>query len=381
MKNPLTRLFPKLVPPKLRPASKSVVLHCSNANPYAAPGGLERYVIQSTRYAKSDLSLSPIICFPSQLSQASEYAYDLVIDGAPPVTLSFKELMNEIRLLDIHSFHLQHMMNWNPAQLSELCRAAAAKTSITRAYIHDYYFLLAPPSSQGAAPGENEILDPQERRKISSELLSNFQLIAAPSKTARDIFVQGFPEFESKVEVLPHYTIKDLGATEPAPPADKIAIIFSGACGFNKGIHNFQDLIVALSARFHWATVGIEDKFDSPGLVEHVHYNFHEAQNLREILEGLRPAVAFLGSVVPETFSFTAHEMLEAGIPILTTKASGNISALVQFTGAGRSYATYEEMKTELQEKGEEVLAEMIANAHRYQCSWNDAAFRRLYAA
>ena len=376
MKNPFASLFGKTRLSKLPTGGRKVAFHLTNADPRAAPGGLERYVLRSLEFAAHDKALSAFVCFPSSRHPDQ---YEVQSNDSPTVTLSFDELLSEVKALELQSFHLQHMMNWDRTKLSQLCAVAASRTKLTRAYVHDYYFLMAPPSSEGPAPAPTELLDLRERRRYSSELLSNFQIISAPSDTARDIFIQGFPELASRVEVHPHFIIEDAGAMRPVE--GKMRIVFSGACGYNKGIQYFQELIFALSARFRWATVGIEDKFDSPGLVDHVHYNFHENQDLAEILESLRPAVAFMGSIVPETFSFTAHEMLEAGIPIITTRASGNISALVKATGAGKSYASFEEMKNELLENGEAVLSELAAKAHRYRCRWNDDALRRLYGS
>ena len=90
--------------------------------------------------------------------------------------------------------------------------------------------------------------------------------------------------------------------------------------------------------------------------------------------------MAFQGSVVPETFSFSTHEMLEAGIPVLTTEASGNIDAVVKKLGAGKSYPSFEGMRDELSAHGETVLGELLANAHRYRCEWNREAFQKIYS-
>lgn len=359
MKNRILRLLGIRPSSRLGGKGNPVALHLTNTDPHAAPGGLERYVLQSARFS-TEHGFASALCFPSRKQSGS---FDILLSSGESVTLTEEEFVHELDRAELHSFHLQHMMNWDRDQLRRICESAFKKTSITRTYIHDYFFT-----------------EVEERRSFSRSLLPHFEMIVAPSETARNVFSRALPELSAKIEVLPHFTVQDLGPADPAPKGEKIALIFSGACGFNKGIQNYQELIAVLGERFRWVTVGIEDRFHESPLVEHRHYSFHEQMDLGAILESLKPAVAFQGSVVPETFSFSTHEMLEAGIPVLTTDASGNISATVEKLGAGKTYVSFDGMKDDLAKNGERVFAELIANAHRYRCEWNIEAFRRIYS-
>lgn len=101
---------------------------------------------------------------------------------------------------------------------------------------------------------------------------------------------------------------------------------------------------------------------------------------MTHILRNLRPAVAYLASVVPETFSYTLHEMLAAGIPIICTAESGNIAAKVQELQCGRVFPDFAALQRELEDRGEELLQTLLAASKRYEVSQNTGGLRLLFA-
>ncbi len=352
---------------------KSVAVHLTNSDPYSAPGGLERYALESSRFAEEKLGIPSLILTPATAEAA---------------------LAAETR--KIHSVHLQHWMNWEPEALFRLAASLVEKTKIARAYLHDYHFVCrqhnllyndqsfcGPPEDIATGLCSSCLYGSEvgPHRVRARRLLGLFPLLVSPSESAKWVFCRAFPEFRERIEVVPHL----LRSEESAAPQDlsqkKICIIFSGACGYAKGIDRYKELFTALGPRFRWATVGIEDRFKDHSLVTHRHYSFHEGADIGAILEDLKPAVAFLGSIVPETFSYTMHEMLGAGIPVLTTNESGNIAVTIDNTGGGRVFEDFDALRTALKESGEKILGELAANAGRWKISRNDAGLERLYGA
>ena len=100
---------------------------------------------------------------------------------------------------------------------------------------------------------------------------------------------------------------------------------------------------------------------------------------MTQMLRNLRPAVAYLASVVPETFSYTLHEMLAAGIPVICTAESGNIAAKVKELQCGKVFPDFPTLLRELETRGEEELGALLAASKRYEISLNTGGLRALF--
>ncbi len=372
-----------------------ISVHLSNASMFAAPGGLERAVLEFGRFAKQDFGVSSLVVFPEgdRLRGLLDEKLTELFGAEDLVALI--EALKRSKRLPLHSFQVQHSMNWKLAEFFQVLDSGLRDTRSVL-HIHDYHFvvlrhLLRSNSGELDWPGELTRVDfgadsPVKRtlkdyRNALRPYFKRFSVISAPSETARDIFLRGYGEFNSRVRVTPHRVLKELSISSAVASGKKPTVIFSGATGLNKGIEHFTALIEALGDRFDWLTVGIEDYYQAHPLVRHIDFNFHSSPPLLEILNAQRPAVAFLGSVVPETFSYTTYEMLEAGIPILTTRESGNIAAMVERTGAGLVFDSQESLKAKLMQDGEAILSSLLREAKTFEVSPNKAGWRSLCTA
>ncbi|MFN8390006.1 MAG: hypothetical protein U0136_06925 [Bdellovibrionota bacterium] len=375
-----------------RLSHSSIGLHLTNASCFAAPGGLERYVLESARFAAEELKCSSLIVFPDP---TKDNRVNLLADLQPVEGLELSDFERLLTLLSgsIRSAHIQHSMNWNLDRLKAVLNFAEKNVSRRVVYLHDYHFICrqhnllwndqqfcGPPESIENGLCASCVYGPLVRpyRTTWADRFQSIELFVAPSETAARIFVQAYPMFSGRVRVIPHLVVSEAGSAAVEPSQDeKISIVFSGATGFNKGIDRFSKLIAKYGARYQWVTVGIEDYYRDNPLVRHVPYNFHEQTGLSEILQQLKPAVAFLGSVVPETFSYTTHEMLAAGMPIVTTVESGNIAAVVDRLSAGRVYGSLNELEQAF-EDGDSIRA-IVRSAKRFRVELNRAGLREIY--
>jgi len=337
-------------------------VHVLNTSVFRAPGGLERYVLESSRFAENELGigtlhLSPAAGEPQTLELSDRLQASRALSGE-----EFKKLLSD-GAYRVDSFHLHHSLNWNEEDFFEISEFLIERTTRSVLYVHDCHFA-------------------SEAKKGNSsrfrQLFERFARIVAPSETARDFFAKAFPSLGEKIEILPHLD-SSFEKVESQPDAERTCIIFSGACGTNKGIERYTELINTFGDKFRWATVGIENRFADNPHVTHKHFNFHEGENIVEILRALRPAVAYLASVVPETFSYSVHEMLVAGIPVLCTPESGNIAATVRKESCGLVFADFAELKKRLDKEGENILKPLESSSKLYRVTLNKAALRSLY--
>lgn len=199
------------------------------------------------------------------------------------------------------------------------------------------------------------------------------------SPVAQELVEKVFPEFSDRAELCPIIEATATGI-KPRVLHEKIAILFIGATGPHKGILDFEKLVLYFGARFRFITVGVEDYFRGTHEVNHRHYNFTEGHSIKHILQGEFPAFAFLGSITPETFSFTAHECLEAGIPILTTAHSGNVCRLVLLHQLGLEFESLSALASYLESQSDAALKLFLQrSSSEHRLDLNRGAIARVY--
>ena len=65
---------------------------------------------------------------------------------------------------------------------------------------------------------------------------------------------------------------------------------------------------------------------------------------MREALQRYEIDIAYVGSISPETYSYTYYEACEAGCFVITTDKSGNVSRQVEEDMTGRAFRNMDEM-------------------------------------
>ena len=350
------------------PHSTPLAVHVLNTSIFRAPGGLERFVLDATQFAHDSLGIRSILISPAP--DAGEM-FEVFCNSIKLGSFSLPELqaMFRSRKLQIESIHVHHMMNWELSDFFSLCGSLWEHDAFKVLYIHDAFFV-----SRVESEGEQR----EALRQALIKFFRSFSQIVCPSESAKNTFCGFYPETISNARIVPHLLYRFI-EVEKQELNRKIDIVFSGACGMNKGIDRYEALMKDLNSRFRFTTVGIENRFAGNPLVEHVHYSFHEGGDMTQILRNLRPAVAYLASVVPETFSYTLHEMLAAGIPVICTAESGNIAAKVKELQCGKVFPDFPTLLRELETRGEEELGALLAASKRYEISLNTGGLRALF--
>jgi hypothetical protein len=157
--------------------------------------------------------------------------------------------------------------------------------------------------------------------------------VIAPSQMALDIWKrQGFPYADTLIS--PHIRLEPAKPT-PALMRLPLRIAYVGQMAVHKGYGLWEKLLAQFQDDPRYAFYHLAEGTD-PDL-PHIHVPVRVTpQNrdaMRQTLIDQQIDVAFLGSIVPETFSLTLHEALAAGCFVLTHHNSGNIQRVVYETG------------------------------------------------
>lgn len=381
-----------------------VAVHLAHKSLNATIGGVERYIQEAMRYARDHFGVSSILIHP--IVELGSQMYQVYVDEQYFTSLSLASLewmfsfLSKHEIIQVESVTLQHAMNWNYAELIGLSGHLKRLSHRQNVLVHDYYLICrqhnllwngekfcdAPRETVNSLCGTCEFgTSVSEHRAQMRAVLANFTSFVCPSESAKRIFCSVYPELLESCEVHPHYLLEDATKLEPgllsANAGGKVSILFLGAMGKNKGIDHFAGLLARFGKKFSWVTVGIENRFAQNPLVRHLHYNYQEGANLKEMLQALQPAFLFAGSITKETFSYTLCEALEAGIPVLTTMQSGNIADMVYQLGQGLVFENIEELVQYLDQDSSLLLKDLQHRSKPQPMRFNRDANRLMYGA
>jgi len=179
----------------------------------------------------------------------------------------------------------------------------------------------------------------------------NIQLIA-PSESTKEIILQSFNIKDCKIKVVPHqkFTVtKD----KKSFVGSKIKIAYVGYKAKHKGWDIFKELVTDFKGQYEFYCFGFSD--DIITNVTYVDVSFiddGEVAMTKKLKEN-NIDVAFLWSLVPETYSYTYYESSAAGLYILTNRLSGNIYNQVLINNNGTVLHNYEELYNLLKDENQ----------------------------
>ena len=403
--NPENTSYHQLVSPFHRLLSalkhRNVVIQLMHKDPGQGIGGTEKYLNEVSDHLARAWGTSSIVIFP--VGWKGLFTYSVKVDGLALFSLVGEALFRlllglfEAQLVNVRSLTIQHPMFWNTYELTRIVQMARDFVSQVIFFAHDFQLLCShqhllyndqtfcgPPANAGEETCKRCIhgIKLKEHRAESRRLLQCVNLIALPSDFARDIFLKIFHDVADKTVVVLHRTLSVVAdqATQRPLLMPRPRLFYLGAASREKGIDRFRQLVSALGEHCEFVTVGVRQAFDEKSGVRHIHYNFHDGHRpLAEVLRELGPGIVFLGSLVPETFSFTLHEAFEAGMPVFTVEDSGNIARVVSETGAGKVFASVDEIVNLLRQPQAAAIAAMQSKARALRVHQNLEGWEKLY--
>jgi hypothetical protein len=342
--------------------SSNAVLAFSNTDYLKALGGSEKVLYEEQmEYEKHGISyiqIHPTI--PCEENWQKGYPDQLVnvnVDSVLVGTFTLVQLAPLFKLLletqcvQLVALHIHHLMNLSVTGLSYFLNSVQVPK--VRVFLHDYYTVCSRKDllRDGRVYCEIDCENCEfqnERDRHFKTMKQFFRSVDAefvvPSMVAANVWGKAFPEHADRVRIIPHQNVQ-----ESPTKSDDIHLELLGSDGYHprlaylgyesavKGLETWwrvvsDDTLNRNYTFFHLGAFGMR----MPN-VTYVPVSFlEEGPNaMVEALGRNRIDMAFLWSLVPETYSFTLHESFAANCFVITNEASGNIVEQVRDSGRG----------------------------------------------
>lgn len=161
----------------------------------------------------------------------------------------------------------------------------------------------------------------REWRDAWGQAIERADSITAFSYSSREIILQAWPNARLKVEVKPHTTTQNvpLLTASVASGKDNVSLGILGSIGEVKGAQIVSDLAWYLynnPCEVDLVIIGeIDRSFSLPKNIQVT--GRYKLSDLEMLASKYRVAAWLMPSICPETFSFTTHEMLATGLPVM----------------------------------------------------------------
>lgn len=221
-----------------------------------------------------------------------------------------------------------------------LCEITGQKQGTLEVLFHDYfpispsYNLLDSTGTFRGVPGVNctdvahlptlkdgSVGTLEEWRSKWTVLVNKADIVTVFSENSREIVADAWPQVASKIQVSPHSLIHNIPKL-PSPvhiEGKKAALAVLGSIGEVKGARLVSELAWYLQENGSPFNLVVLGKFDRRfSLPENVTVTGeYQLADLEVLCRQHNIAAWWMSSIWPETFSFTTHEMLSTGLPVI----------------------------------------------------------------
>ncbi|WP_374343010.1 hypothetical protein [Phenylobacterium sp.] len=269
------------------------------------------------------------------------------------------------------SFAIHNMLGHQPDEVVAILRGAGLSKGFL--WLHDFtslcagYHLMRNEVADCAAPPADSpachlcVFGAQRAWHVAAHaaLFRALDLtVAAPSQSVYDLWrARTTAPVDQPYVIAPLARLVPRAAPKRALRQGPLRVAFLGMPSPHKGWPAFQALAERFSGdpRYEFWHLASRPVKAARLAFQEVAVTLETPRAMLDALETLQIDVAVLWSLCRETFSYTAHEAVAAGVAILTRPDSGNIAAFVAEGGHGRVLSD-ESQLTALFESGE-VLA------------------------
>ncbi|GFI50149.1 hypothetical protein IMSAGC020_01355 [Lachnospiraceae bacterium] len=201
-------------------------------------------------------------------------------------------------------------------------------------------------------------------------------LLIAPSEDTKKR-VQLFYK-KTPIAVMPHLRFEQEDFRKRIN--DRIRIAYIGTAIWHKGWELFSRIVDQFHQKYEFYCLGDcpdELKISNVTYVPVGLYHADYISTMVEVLLRYNIDIAYIGSVWPETYSYTYYEAYEAGCFVITSALSGNVSGQVIANQNGRSFSNESDMMAWL-EKGT-VRRDIMSLKKRIKNVWSNDEFLKYF--
>jgi hypothetical protein len=146
------------------------------------------------------------------------------------------------------------------------------------------------------------------------------------------------------IKVLPHLSYQE--EVFEREKHEKLRIAFLGVAMWQKGWDEFCEIVENNYEKYEFFCMGDCEKSKR---MEHIEYHSIELDSkecltMPQALQKYEIDIAYVGSILPETYSYTYYEAYEAGCFVITTSRSGNICMQVEINKNGKVFDSTNEI-------------------------------------
>ncbi|MFF2089462.1 sulfotransferase [Paenibacillus sp. NPDC058174] len=349
---------------------KKYALIISHTNYLESMGGTEKYIYEQTSHlAYNDVGVIQI--YPAQsysfLATKEGTYYGVVADGQfkgfhtiIDIVSWLTKLHIQLRLLYTH-----HLLNWQIIDYMTLYQQTKNHFSFVHTlFIHDFFVLCTSYHMMYEPKTEFSVKQAGDRRSCISEIaaasecgqeaaicqscryglhlsdwrqaiqpvLDHADQIVVPSFFVKDTVSAVYSDIADKITVKGHLVFTGQSIVyKPKPSERKIRIAYLGYRMDNKGWQFWERLYKDQSLRqiYEFHHVGSQESYADHVIMHQYSFLKDGKMAATNLLINHEIDLVLLWSIVPESYSYTLHEAIAAGVPVLTSPKSGNIAATI----------------------------------------------------
>ncbi|SHH33999.1 glycosyltransferase [Tepidibacter thalassicus] len=320
-------------------------------------GGTEKYIYEQVQYLRSKKNIDVIQIFPYSRrffldNKKTFYGVNLNEQflGYYRVEEIVKKFLGNKKIIE--GLYIHHLMYWQYLDFDVLLMNLKKHDVKMVYYMHDFFsftpsvykIYLSYNVREEQIYSVDHNYDIVDRLSSKDEvilwrnkfdfILSNMELIVVPSVYLKNIAKKVFPNEEKKIIDVGHLKLLKKDQVNKTVK-EKIKIAYLGYKSNFKGWKTWQKLYLDrnLNSKYEFFHIGSVENYSRN--VSCYGYSFIEGgiDAAVKLLNSKNIDIVILWSIVPESYSYTLHEAIAAGVPIITNKRSGNIYYVVQSLG------------------------------------------------
>lgn len=319
-------------------------------NDYRNRSGGTNKVIQAHQELLRDNDFGYIYIYP--IFAGRMYLWGVIIDGYYDSVKSTQQLLYYLykqRNKNICEIHLHHLLFASLVEVDDILKCIRVSIKF---YIHDYYTICP---SINLLKNDTEFCGGEkmsyskcreckyystgkERSEQIKELIKTYEqriCFIIPSDTAKDIWLEAFEEYRSKVKVIYHQKLQGKYSGNRKLISNKIKVGYLGEISFAKGWNAWNAVLANASNSFYEYYYFGKSKIKVSNVIK-IKVDFRK--NINAMMDALRNTevdCVILWSVCEETYSYTYYESLASNTFVITNIKSGNIARQVKERGNG----------------------------------------------
>lgn len=186
----------------------------------------------------------------------------------------------------------------------------------------------------GVCASQSTCMGISQYRAMYGRLLQACDEYVFFSHDTLDSFSQVYQLDPDKAKVIPHSPLHEYSGAgqwsyDPARPFARFTVLIPGVIALHKGseyVRDFAELLNKTHPDARIVVMGCYTEAErTPNIVETGPY---DSARLPELMRIFEPNCAVFPSICPETFSYTVHELMEFGLPVISFNVGAQAEAL-----------------------------------------------------